>query len=40
MRHSAPGRHKDMDKLTKGHVYALIICVTLIIVTIIGTFGR
>lgn len=29
-----------MQKLTKGHIYALIICVTLIICTIIGTFGR
>lgn len=40
MQHSARGRRKSVDKLTKGHVYALIICATLIVVTIIGTFGR
>lgn len=41
MRHSAPAHGKPEDmKLTKGHIYALIICATLIICTIIGTFGR
>lgn len=40
MQHSAQGKSDADVKLTKGHIYALIICVTLIIVTVIGTFGR
>lgn len=41
MRHSAHGKPETgMMQLTKGHIYCLIICVTLIICTVISTFGR
>jgi hypothetical protein len=34
-------KHKGAEPmLTKGHIYALIICVTLVVVTIISVFGK
>jgi hypothetical protein len=39
MKHSEQPK-RDVMRLTKGHIYALIICLTVVVVSLIGTYGK
>lgn len=40
MKHSEQPKRDGVMRLTKGHIYALIICLTVVVVSLIGTYGK